>query len=204
MTTLLAGSLAALTLAVDGGLLDVETGADVVLVPTAAAFTGMTEAALALAASLQVAGAQAEALMVGDRAAAAEPYFARRVREAELVVLGDGSALHAKSVWHGSPVGDALRDARRLVAVGTVASLLGDVMIDPRGGAPTTGLGYRSGLVVALAASEEQLSRTRSLLGPAVTLAVLGPRGVVYLDENRWRRGGEDVVVTRGAEVLAL
>jgi cyanophycinase len=203
-TTILTGSLDALARAVDDGLLEVGHDADLVVVPTAAAFTGMTEAAVALAASVEGAGATVEALMIGDRAAATEPYFARRLREADAVVLGDGAALHAKSVWHGTPVGEALRDARRLVAVGTVASLLGDLMIDPRGGAPTVGLGYRTGLVVTLAASEEQLARTRALLDPAVTLAVLGPWGVVYFDESRWRRWGEDVAVTRGDEAVEL
>lgn len=203
-TTILAASSIALSRAVDGGLVDVAPGGDVVVVPTAAAFSGMTEAAVALTASLDGVAGSVEALMIGDRAASAEPYFARRLREADLVVLGDGSALHARSVWRDSPVGDALRDARRLVALGAVASLLGEVMIDPRGGAPTTGLGYRRGPVVALAGGDEQLARTRGLLGPEATLVVLGALGVLYEDDAGWHRWGEDVVVTRGDEAVEL
>jgi hypothetical protein len=96
------------------------------------------------------------------------------VREADMVVLSDGSPLHAKSVWHQTPVGEALRDAPLVVTIGSVTSVLFETMIDPRGGAPTTGLGYREGLVVTTSASEEQLSRTRTLLGDDAVLAVLG------------------------------
>jgi hypothetical protein len=77
-------------------------------------------------------------------------------------------------------------------------------MIDPRGGAPTTGLGYREGLAIGVNASEEQLTRTRTLLGTDVPLAVLGSRGVVHFDGTKWRRGSDDVVVTRGHEVIEL
>jgi membrane protein implicated in regulation of membrane protease activity len=77
-------------------------------------------------------------------------------------------------------------------------------MIDPRGGAPTTGLAYRPGLAVGVNASEEQLLRTRTLLGSKVTLAILGPRGVVHFDGSTWRRGSDDVVVTRGHEIVEL
>ncbi len=102
--------------------------------------------------------------MVTDRAGAAEPYFAQRVAAADVVVLIDGSALHARSVWRDTPVG--ARDRRRATGgrVGSVASVLGEVMVDPRGGAPTTGLGYRHGPVLCAPASGEQLARTRSLL----------------------------------------
>jgi len=79
--------------------------------------------------------------MVVDRVSAGENHFATRIVEASLVVLCDGSALHARSVWRDTPVGEALARARSLVAVGASASVLGEVMIDPRGGAPTTGLG---------------------------------------------------------------
>jgi cyanophycinase-like exopeptidase len=204
-TTVLVGSLEALReLLAKGEVLDVSLDTDVVVVPTGAAFTGLTEAALELAAVFEVSGAKVEALMIGDRAASFEPYFAERVKGADLVVLSDGSALHAKSAWRETPVGEAIRAAPRLVAVGLCASVLGEVMIDPRGGAPTTGLGYRPGITVGVNASDEQLTRTRTLLGSEVTLAVLGPRGAVQFDGATWRRASNDVVVTRGHEVVEL
>lgn len=204
-TTVVVGSLDALReVLATGELLDVTSDTDVVLLPTAAAFLGINEAAIELSVLFEESGAKVEALMIADRASNDEPYFVERIKNADLVVLSDGSALHAKSVWHASPVGDAIRDARHLVAVGSVASLLGEVMIDPRGGAPTTGLGYRSGLAISTPESDEQLSRTRTLLGTEITLAVLGPRGVVYLDGTSWHRASDDVVTTRGHDAVEL
>lgn len=204
-TTVLVGSLEALReLLAKGELLVVSPDTDVVLVPTGAAFTGLAEATGELAAVFEESGAKVEALMIGERAASFEPYFVERLKGADLVVLSDGSALHAKSAWRETPVGEAIRDARRLVGVGSCASVLGEVMIDPRGGAPTTGLAYRPGLAVGVNASEEQLLRTRTLLGSKVTLAILGPRGVVHFDGSTWRRGSDDVVVTRGHEIVEL
>jgi hypothetical protein len=121
-----------------------------------------------------------------------------------MVVLSDGSPLHAKSVWHQTPVGEALRDAPLVVTIGSVTSVLFETMIDPRGGAPTTGLGYREGLVVTTSASEEQLSRTRTLLGDDAVLAVLGDSGVLQGDGARWRVITGDVTTTRGHDEVEL
>jgi cyanophycinase-like exopeptidase len=182
----------------------VTSESDVVIVPTAAAFTGATQSAIELSLLLEESDAKVEALMNIDRTSSDEEYFAQRVREADLVVLSDGSPLHAKSVWHATSLGEAIRDATRVIAIGSVASVLGDVMIDPRGGAPTTGLGYRSGLVLSVSASEEQLHRTRSLLGADALLAVLGEHGAVYSDGEGWKVLRDDVVVTREHEVVTL
>jgi hypothetical protein len=149
-------------------------------------------------------GAKVEALMNVSRDSSDEPYFAQRVRDADLVVLSDGSALHAKSVWHGTLVGEAIRECRSVVAVGSVASVLSDVMVDPRGGAPTNGLGYVSGLVIGMSASDEQLTRTRSLLGEDAPFVVLGHRGVVHFDGTIWRVVSDDVVTTRGTKLAEL
>jgi hypothetical protein len=77
-------------------------------------------------------------------------------------------------------------------------------MIDPRGGAPTTGLGYRSGAALCLTASEEQMARTRSLLSSDVALVRLGPTGIVHHDESGWRIVRGEVVVTRGQDPATL
>jgi hypothetical protein len=177
---------------------------DVVIVPTAAAFTGATQSAIELSLLFNESEAKVEALMNIDRTSSDEAYFATRVSEADLVVLSDGSPLHAKSVWHATRLGEAIHDASRVLAIGSVASVLGDVMIDPRGGAPTTGLGYRSGLALSVRASEDQLHRTRSLLGSEILLAVLGEDGVVYGDGDHWSVLRGDVVVTREHEVVTL
>ncbi|MEO9181705.1 MAG: hypothetical protein ABI298_08670 [Acidimicrobiales bacterium] len=178
--------------------------ADVVVVPTAAAFTGITEAALEVAMVLNDLDVRVEALMVRDRTSAAEDYFTQRLKESDLVELCDGSPLHARSVWRDTAFGEAIGAAKRIVAVGAVASVLGEVMIDPRGGAPTTGLGHRSGIAIAVPASDDQMRRTRSLLASDVALVTLGPLGVVRHDGIRWRVESADVVVTRGLDVVEL
>jgi cyanophycinase-like exopeptidase len=204
-STVVVGSLEALVrVLATGEFLDLAQGADVVIVPTAAAFSGLAEAAVATSLAFDATVTNVEALMIADRGASADPYFVDRIKGADLVVLCDGSALHAKSVWHSSPVGEAIRDVRQLVAVGSCASVLGDVMIDPRGGAPTTGLGYRPGLAVGVTASKDQLVRTRDLLGLDVTLVILGSLGVVHFDGTTWESGSDDLIVTRGHEVVTL
>ena len=204
-STLVVGSLEALRVALDDQLLgELGPGADAVVLPTAAAFRGLAEAALAVATALEGSGMRVEGLMVGDRSAAHESHFVERLAAADLVVLCDGSALHARSVWRATPVGEALRTVRHLAAVGSVATVLGDVMIDPRGGAPTTGLGYRPGLAICVREGEEQLARTRSLLASDETLVALGPLGVLARDDTRWRVIVNDLDVTRGHQTVVL
>lgn len=199
------GSLEALQAQLSSNrLLNLSEGADVVVVPTAAAFRGLSEAAIVVAELITTFEHRVEALMIADRAAAREPYFAERLSSADLVVLCDGAALHARSVWRSTPVGDAFRRAKRIVAVGSVASVLGLVMIDPRGGAPMIGLDLFRDVIVTTTASDEQLMRTRSLVASDDALVVLGSHGVVSFDGARWTVAADDVVVTRGDDDVIL
>lgn len=178
---------------------------DVVVVPTAAAFIGVSEAAVATAHVCDEFDVRVEALMVTDRTSAHEPYFVRRLGEADLVVICEGSALHARTVWRNTPVGEALSTAKCVAAIGSVATVLGEVMIDPRGGAPTTGMGLCRGVAFSPPSSDEQLSRTRHLVTEETALVVVGPRGVLHGDGETWRiLQGDDVVVTRGSDVARL
>ena len=200
-STFAVGSLDALRTLLRDGLLTLPPRADVVIVPTAAAFIGVTETAIRTSDPFDVYDVRVEALMVNDRAATDDAYCVDRLARADLVVLCYGSPLHARSVWRATDFGGAIRDAASLVAIGAVASVLGDVMIDPRGGAPTTGLGYRRGAALSLPASDDQMSRTRSLLRDA-TLIVIGLTGIVHHDGQGWRVLSGDVVVTRGHDVI--
>jgi hypothetical protein len=202
-STYAVGSLDALATLLRDGPLTLREHADVVIVPTAAAFIGITEAVLLTGAVFDELDVRLEALMVADRAATSNPFWTGRLTNADLVVLCDGSPLHARSVWRATALGDAINAAANLVAIGAVASVLGDVMIDPRGGAPTTGLGYRSGAALCVPSSDEQMSRTRSLLID-VALITMSPNGVVRHDGDRWGVVGGDVVVTRGHDVVEL
>lgn len=202
---LVVGSLDALRTELNSNArLQLSETADVVVVPTAGAFSGLTEAAIVVADAITSFGYRVEGLMIADRAAADEPYFAERLTSADLVVLCDGSALHARSVWRGTPIGDALRRAKRLLAIGSVASVLGEIMIDPRGGAPTVGLSLFEGVAFTGSTSDEQLTRTRSLLTTDVALVVLDSLGIVSFDGAGWHEVSDGLVVTRGHDEAHL
>ena len=202
MSTLVTGSLSALVGSI-GALGDL-AGAAVVVVPSAAAFTGASAAALEVALALEPTGASVEALMVLERSSVNESAIVARVARADVVVLTDGSALHARAVWRDSAVGEAI-GASRLVAIGAVATVLGSVMIDPRGGAPTVGLGYRDGAVLTVPSTPDQLTRTRALLSGEAPLVVVGARGVVGESGGEWYTVvAEDVEVTRGPDAVTL
>jgi cyanophycinase-like exopeptidase len=155
--------------------------ADVCVVTTAAYFTGMTEAAVRCATALESTNWRIEALMVGDRTAANDDYFAARVATCDLVITTDGAALHARSVWRHSALGASLVAHPVVIGVGASASVLGDFMIDPRGGAPTSGLSRFTH--VAVATASDDVARTRSLLVDDVTLVVGDASTLVRLDD---------------------
>lgn len=201
--TLYVGSLEILKESVARAGFTLPDEADVVIVPTAAAFTGTTAATLAVTDALSGLALRLEGLMVSDRQSANEEYFPRRISEADLVVLCDGAPLHARTTWRDTHVGRSLLDATQVVSVGAMGSILGATMIDPRGGAPTTGLGTTTGLIVASRSSDEQLARTRSLLGPEDTLVVLAPGDAMVATTSWWRLGGTPEA-SRGGETTLL
>jgi hypothetical protein len=189
----------------DTPLSSLKAATDVVVLPTAAVFTGAPEAAMGVVTACQGRDFSIEALMVSDRPSANEQHFANRISEAQLVILCDGSPLHARTAWRDSLVGEALDSAKLIVAIGAVSSVLGEVMIDPRGGAPTTGLGLCAGVAFCAPSSEDQLARTRTLLDEETALVVLGPRGVLCYEHHQWRvLHTDDIVVSRGTELTSL
>jgi hypothetical protein len=171
------------------------------LVATAAAFADPSGHVASLRQQLE--RPDAVAVMATDRSGCESPNTVAQLAEADLVIALDGSALHARSMWRGSALSTAL-SARPLIALGTVGSVLGATMIDPRGGAPTTGLGFFDDVVISAEAPADQLRRTRSLLGSGQRLAVLGSRSVITYD-GTWRvLVPEGLRVTRGDEDVAL
>jgi hypothetical protein len=176
-----------------------QAGADVVVLPTGAAFLDPAKSAIEIARVLEPHEYRVEALMVLDRGAANEEYFAERVQRADAVVLSDGAALHLRTTYRDTALYGAVASASLLVTIGGASTVFGATMIDPRGGAPTTGLGDRHGLVVTTPSSEEQLHRTRELLGTNELLAVLDDEGALYFDGDGWRQLSDTgVTLTRG------
>jgi cyanophycinase-like exopeptidase len=154
----------------------------VVILPTAAAFMQPTEAAVSVGLLFEAVGARVEVLMLTQRGEADNPDMAQRIAAADWVVLLDGSPLHAAAVWRGTLVGEALSQAHAIIALGATATVLGSTMIDPRGGAPTKGLGYRPALLVSTELPEEMMTRLTSLLSPA-TLRTLAATDLFEVED---------------------
>ena len=177
--------------------------ARVCVLATAAAFQGPREAIERVRALLAPTGATIIGVEAISRADANDLAVVESVTSADLVVLVDGAVLHARSVWRGSELGAALASAR-LLALGSVGTVLGETMIDPRGGAPTTGLGLFNDVVLSVPAGAEQTQRTQGLLGRDLILVELGPRSVVAFD-GTWRVvARDDLIVTRAGEPASL
>jgi cyanophycinase len=138
--------------AFDATLLAASGGAEVVVLPTAAAYQHPERVVVEAAEWFATLGAQVEGLMVLDRASANDPGMAAVVRRARFVYLSDGSSLHLRSVLKLSAVFEALREAWAggAVLAGSAAGamVLTDPMVDPRGGALTLGLGLVEGFTV--------------------------------------------------------
>ena len=130
-----------------------ETGAkDVLVVPTAAAYEHPQRTIDAATTYFGQLGAKVKALDVITRPAATDKANVKLIKAAKLIYFGDGSPLHLRSVYKDTPVWDALvaafNDGTAVAGTGAGAMVLGDPMVDPRGGAFTLGLG----LVPSLAA----------------------------------------------------
>jgi cyanophycinase len=172
--------------------------AEVVVLPTAAAYEHPdrpVEMARRWFASM---GASVEGLMVLNRRDAEDGEAVRRVREARFIYLGGGSPLHLRSVLKASPVWDALvaawSDGAVVAGSSAGAMVLGDPMVDPRGGALTLGLGLVSQLAVLPhydTWSEEKAHRTVQLATGHLRIAAVDERTALIRDPGgTWRSAG--------------
>jgi len=136
----------------DRRLSELSGSADVVVLPTAAAFEHPDRVGEIAQEHFAPLGVSTETVRVLTRRDAEEAGPADRVREARFVYLADGSPMHLRSVLKSSLLYDAMLDAFRAGAViaasGAAATVLCDPMVDPRGGAYTVGLGFVEGLAV--------------------------------------------------------
>jgi cyanophycinase len=123
-----------------------ESGAkEVLVVPTAAAYEQPQKVVEAASAYFGELGVKVKAANVYGRSAAMDKANVKVVKAAKLVYFGDGSPLHMRSVFKDTPWWDALVEAWNdgvvVAGTGAGAMVLGDPMVDPRGGAFTLGLG---------------------------------------------------------------
>ena len=169
------------------------------MLPTAAAYWHPERAVQTAADYFVSLGASVKACMVLRRADAEDRANAGTVRAAKFVYLAGGSVLHLRSVLKASVVWDALVEAwsEGAVVAGSSAGamVLGEAMVDPRGGALTLGLGLLSQLAVlphASTWSEEKTHRTVKLASGGLRIAAIDERtALLRAPDGRWRTAGE-------------
>ncbi|HVF14974.1 MAG TPA: Type 1 glutamine amidotransferase-like domain-containing protein [Acidimicrobiales bacterium] len=182
----------------DRDLLEASGDAEVLVLPTAAAYEHPERAVDTAVAHFAGLGGKARGLMVLRRGDAVDEANAAAVRDARFIYLSGGSPMHLRSVLKDSPVWDALVEAWNggavLAASSAGAMVLCDPMVDMRGGAFTVGLGLVSGLTVIPhhdGWSPEKARRTIHL-APA-GLAVVGideQTAVIRAPDGTWSTAG--------------
>ena len=178
----------------DASLLEALGADEVAVLPTAAAFERPERAVATAVAHFEGLGATVREVPVFGRPDAAEPANVEAVRSARLTYLTGGSPLHLRSVPKETPLWEALLEAWRegaaVVGSSAGAMVLGDPMVDPRGGAFTLGLGLVENLAVVphLGAAAEH--RTLRLAPPGVHLLGIPEQTAVVKDGEGWRAAG--------------
>jgi cyanophycinase len=186
----------------DQGLWEASGHGEVLVLPTAAAYEHPARSVDVATAWFASFGAKARGLMVLGRGDAEDDDNARAVREARFVYLGGGSPLHLRSVLKDSKVWSALvgawHDGAVVAGSSAGAMVLGDPMVDPRGGALTLGLGLVSGLAVLPHSdtwSAEKSQRTVSLATGHLRIAAIDERTALIREPaGAWRHAGAGTV----------
>jgi cyanophycinase len=200
----------------DAALLAASGGTEVVVLPTAAAYEHADRAAERAAKHFAGLGATVRALAVLHRPEAEDPANVAAVRDARFVYLADGSPLHLRSVLKGSALYEALVAAYQngavIAASGAGATLLGDPMVDPRGGAYTVGLGMITDLAVFPyhgTAANHLRERSIDLLPATATLVGVDEETALIREpDGSWRVAGSGTVTVyadrdaKGAETF--
>lgn len=189
----------------------------VAVLPTAAAYQHPSMAVETARRWFAGFGATASAVMILSRRDALDSSAADALRESRFIYLGGGSPMHLRSVLKDTPAWSALVDAWSAGAVlagsSAGAMVLGDSMVDPRGGALTLGLGLIDRIAVLPhydTWSEEKSHRTVQLATGHLRIAAIDERTALIRDpDGGWRVSGAGSVTVyvdggpAGLEVLA-
>jgi len=187
----------------DGTLLKAAGGAEVLVLPTAAAYEHPERAGEWAQRYFEGLGAKARGLMVLNRRDAEDDANVAAIRESRFLYLSGGSPLHLRSVFKDSLVWDALvaawHDGAVLAGSSAGAMVLCDPMVDPRGGAFTLGLG----LVAQVAIiphhdtwSPEKAHRTIKLAAPGLPVVAIDEQtALLRTPDGDWRAEGAGQVV---------
>jgi cyanophycinase len=186
----------------DAELLAASGAKEVLVVPAAAAFEQPDKVSIRAGEYFESLGVKSRTLPVLHRSEADDPRIAESVRRARFVYLCDGSPLHLRSVLKDSALFDALLAAYHggaaVAASGAGATLVGDPMVDPRGGAYTVGLGLVPNLAVFPyhgTAADHMRERSIDLLPAQAKLVGIDEETALVRDpEGGWRVAGAGVV----------
>jgi len=199
------------------------SGADeVVVLPTAAAFEQPDRVGQRAVDYFKSLGVKALVLRVLHRGEAEDLKIAAGVRKAKFVYLSDGSPLHLRSVLKDSALFESLLAVYHgggvVAASGAGATLLGDPMVDPRGGAYTVGLGAIRNVAIFPyhgTAADHLRARSIDLLPATATLVGIDEQTALLHRGGTWTavgagqvsvydRAGNAVSYCAGAEVEGL
>jgi cyanophycinase len=206
--------------AFDTRLLELAGTDEVLILPTAAAFEHPDRAVARAVAYFDGLGAHATGIAVLNRRDAEADANVSAIRVAQFVYIADGSPLHLRSVLKASAFYEALVYAfgrgAVIAASGAGATVLGDPMVDPRGGAYTVGLGLVPGLAIFPyhgRAADHLRERSVDLLArDAVLVGVDEQTALVRTGDGPWnvlgaggatvyRKGAKPKTVKKGAAV---
>jgi len=172
--------------------------AEVVVLPTAAAYEHPQRAVDTARAWFDRFGATVRGLMILSRRDAMEEGAAEDLRAARFIYLSGGSPMHLRSVLKDTPAWSAIVEAWRggavLAGSSAGAMVLGDSMVDPRGGALTLGLGLLERIAVLPhydTWSEEKAHRTVQLATGHLRIAAIDERTALIRDpDGTWCAAG--------------
>ena len=189
-----------------------ECGArEVVVLPTATAYENPARLRARAEDWFGALGVGCRWLDVYRRVDADDAESAAAVRDAAMIYLTGGSAMHARSTLLRTAVWEALAAAweagATVAGAGAGGNVLCDHMVDARGGAFTLGLGLTDILAMIARAdtlSSERISRTVRLAPPRLLVAAVSERSALIARPGvPWATVG-DVTLYRGGAGITL
>ena len=182
----------------DADLLEASGADEVLVLPTGAAYEHPGRLVEQAVSWFDRLGAAARGLDVLARPDATSAQHAAAVADSRFTYLVGGSPMHLWSVLKDSLVWGALvaawSDGATVAGSSAGAMVLGDPMVDPRGGAFTLGLGLITDLAVVPAHdhwSEEAAHRTRAMSPEGLVVAGVDERTALIREpDGSWRTAG--------------
>jgi cyanophycinase len=197
----------------DVTLLEMSGGTEVTMLPAAAAFENPNKAIARAEQWFAAMDASVRIVPVYGRADSSVESAVDAVKAARFIYLADGSAAHLRSVLKDTPLLDAIVAAWQsgavLAASAQAATALCDVMVDPRGGAFTVGLGVVGWLTVIPRYDEwsrEKAQRTVRMAPASLVVAGIDDRtALIRSPDNDWTvAGAGKVTLFRDHKLVGL